>query len=82
MPTTHEIAPFDVVELTVPIECAPAGSRGAVLEMLDEDTAMVEVMTMPLEPILERIVAAPLSKLRRMGGRAPILPDTPGDVAA
>lgn len=69
MPVTHEneIALFDKVELTEAIEAAPAGSKGTVVELLDHDTAMVEVMTMPLQPALDRIVVAPLTKLRRIG---------------
>jgi hypothetical protein len=66
MPATHEISCFDTVELVESVETAPAGSRGAVVELLDDDTAMVEVMTMPLEPALDRIVVAPLTKLRHM----------------
>ena len=66
MPATHEITLFDMVELTEAVETAPAGSRGGVVELLDKDTAMVEVMTMPLEPALDRIVVAPLAKLRRV----------------
>jgi len=78
MPTTHEIALFDTVELTEAVETAPAGSRGGVVELLDDDTAMVEVMTMPLEPALDRIVVAPLAKLRRI----PAAPAKAKDVAA
>ena len=81
MSTTHKIALFDTVELTEAVETAPAGSRGGVVELLDDDTAMVEVMTMPLEPALDRIVVAPLAKLRRVGGR-PITAAKPKDVAA
>jgi hypothetical protein len=66
MPAVREIALLDTVELTEPIECAPAGSRGGVLELLDGDVAMVEITTMPLEPALDRIVFAPLVKLRRV----------------
>jgi hypothetical protein len=69
MPTTHEIALFDTVELTEAVETAPAGSRGGVVELLDDDTAMVEVMTMPPEPALDRIVVAPLAKLRRIAAK-------------
>jgi hypothetical protein len=81
MPTTHEIALFDTVELIETVETAPAGSRGGVVELLDDNTAMVEVMTMPLEPVLDRIVVAPLGKLRRVGGH-PITPAKSKDVAA
>lgn len=66
MPAIHEITLFDMVELTEATETAPAGSRGGVLELLDDDMAMVEVMTMPLEPVLDRIVVVPLAKLRRV----------------
>lgn len=74
MPATDEIALFDRVELTETTETAPAGSRGGVVELLDDDTAIVEVMTMPLEPAVDRIVVVPLAKLRRV-------PDTPGKPA-
>jgi hypothetical protein len=67
MPATYEIALFDLVELTEPVETAPAGSRGGVVEMLGDDKAMVEVTTMPLDPVLNRIVVVPLSQLRRVG---------------
>jgi hypothetical protein len=67
MPAIREIAALDLVELTDAAEGAPAGSRGGVLELRDETVAMVEITTMPLEPILNRIVFVPLSKLRRIG---------------
>jgi hypothetical protein len=67
MPATHEITLFDTVELTDAVETAPAGSRGGVVELLDDDKAVVEVTTMPLEPLLDRIVVVPLAKLRRVG---------------
>jgi hypothetical protein len=67
MPATHEITLFDLVELTEAVETAPAGSRGGVVELLGDDKAMVEITTMPLDPVLDRIVVAPLSKLRRVG---------------
>ncbi|MGH8980755.1 MAG: hypothetical protein ACRDWE_07030 [Acidimicrobiales bacterium] len=66
MPATHEITLYDMVELTEDIESAPAGSRGGVVELLGDDMTLVEVMTMPLEPALDRIVFAPLAKLRRV----------------
>lgn len=34
--------------------------------MLDGDKAIVEVTTMPSEPMLDRIVVVPLAKLRRV----------------
>lgn len=67
MPAIREIAALDLVELTEAAEGAPAGSRGGVLELRDETVAMVEITTMPPEPILNRIVFVPLSKLRRIG---------------
>lgn len=67
MPAIREITTLDLVELTEAAEGAPAGSRGGVLELRDEAVAMVEITTMPLEPILNRIVFVPLSKLRRIG---------------
>jgi hypothetical protein len=67
MPATDAIALSDLVELTETVETAPAGSRGGVIELLDDDKAMIEVTTMPLNPVLDRIIVAPLSKLRRVG---------------
>ena len=67
MPAVREITTLDIVELTEPVEGVPAGSRGGVLELRDGDVAMIEITTMPLEPILDRIVFAPLSQLRRIG---------------
>ncbi len=66
MPITHEITLYDTVELTADTETAPAGARGGVVELLDGDKAMVEVTTMPSEPLLERVVVVPLAKLRRV----------------
>ncbi len=66
MPAIREITTLDLVELTEPVDDAPAGSRGGVLELRDGDAAMVEITSMPLEPILDRIVFIPLSKLRRV----------------
>ncbi len=66
MPATREITLYDTVELTVDVETAPAGARGGVVELLDGDKAMVEVTTMPSEPLLDRIVVVPLAKLRRV----------------
>jgi hypothetical protein len=63
MAIAHKITPFDIVELTEPIDEAPAGARGGVLELYRPEIAMVEI----LEPKLggaERIIFAPLDKLR------------------
>jgi hypothetical protein len=67
MLATHDITLFDLVELTEAVETAPAGARGGVVELLGDDKALVEVTTMPVDPVLDRIVAVPLSKLRRVG---------------
>ena len=66
MPAIHEITLFGMVELTEAVETAPVGSRGAVVELLGDDKAMVEVTSMPPEPLLDRIVVVPLAKLRRI----------------
>jgi len=66
MPIAHEITLYDTVELTADTETAPAGARGGVVELLDGDKAMVEVTTVPAEPLLDRIVVVPLAKLRRV----------------
>jgi predicted nucleic acid-binding protein len=53
----------DIVELTEPVDDAPAGARGGVLELRPGGTAMIEIT----EPVLDaaaRIVFAPLRKLR------------------
>ncbi|HKG39678.1 MAG TPA: hypothetical protein VKB25_11860 [Conexibacter sp.] len=65
MPRTRAISAFDTVELIEPVDEAPAGSRGGVLEMTDPGTAMVEVVAPDLGPV-ERIVFAPLASLRRV----------------
>ena len=43
MAVAHRIAEFDTVELTEPVDDAPAGARGGVLELHPDDTAMVEI---------------------------------------
>lgn len=60
-----DIAAFDLVELTEAADDAPAGARGGVLELMGRETAMVEVMTPPLDG-LARIVFAPVATLRRV----------------
>jgi len=65
MPRTNAISAFDTVELVDPVDDAPAGARGGVLEMTDVGTAMVEV-TSPELDAAERIVFAPLAALRRV----------------
>lgn len=67
MASVREITSLDLVELTEPVGNVPAGSRGGVLELRDDGMAMLEIMTMPAEPILDRIVFAPVANLRRVG---------------
>jgi hypothetical protein len=69
MAVTREIAAFDLVELAEPVDAAPAGARGGVLEIAPDGTAMVEVTDPELEG-LERIVFCPVSALRPASGRA------------
>lgn len=66
MAVVREIAAFDRVELLESVDDAPAGARGGVLDLRDDDTAMVEITTPELDPAV-RIVFAPLAKLRRLG---------------
>lgn len=63
--TDARLSLYDHVQLTEAVDDAPAGARGAVLEFVNHTTAMVEVLTPDLD-ILERIVFAPLSVLRRV----------------
>ncbi len=63
MAVIREIAAFDLVELAEPVDAAPAGARGGVLEIAPDGTAMVEVTEPELEG-LERIVFCPVSALR------------------
>lgn len=65
MPAVREITAFDLVELLEPVDDAPAGARGGVLELRSGDTAMVEITTPQLDAAA-RIVFVPLSKLRRV----------------
>jgi hypothetical protein len=64
MPALREITTYDLVELTEPIDGIPAGARGGVLELREGDRAMVEITSLPLDAV-DRILFAPLSKLRR-----------------
>ncbi|MGH2878050.1 MAG: hypothetical protein ACRDK4_00350 [Solirubrobacteraceae bacterium] len=66
MPAVSNIAALDLVELTEPLDGLPAGARGGVLELADEDTAMVEITSLSLDAA-ERIVFVPLTKLHRVG---------------
>lgn len=66
MPATHQISAFDKVELTEAIDSAPAGASGTVLDLLNDGAAIVEISSIPIEPILDRLVFAPIDKLRRI----------------
>jgi hypothetical protein len=65
MAVVREIAAFDRVELLEPVDDAPAGARGGVLELLEGKVAMVEITTPELDPAV-RIVFVPVVKLRRV----------------
>lgn len=65
MAVVREITAFDRVELLEPVDDAPAGARGGVLELRDGNIAMVEITTPELDPAA-RIVFVPLGKLRRL----------------
>jgi hypothetical protein len=65
MPAVHEITALDLVELTALTEGIPAGARGGVLELRDDNTAMVEITSLPLDSA-ERIIFVSLAKLRRV----------------
>jgi len=65
MAVVREITAFDRVELLEPIDDAPAGARGGVLELRDRDTAMVEITAPELDPAA-RIIFVPLVKFRRV----------------
>ena len=58
MPTTDKIALLDVIELTEPFDGIPAGATGGVLELRHDDTALVEITSIP-ELDLERIDLPP-----------------------
>lgn len=64
IPAIRDITALDLVELTAPTEGIPVGARGGVLELRDDNTAMVEITSLPLDSV-ERIIFVPLAKLRR-----------------
>lgn len=64
MATVHEIGASDLVELTEPVDGAPAGARGGVDKVFGDGRAMVELTSLPAEMGLDRILVIPLSKLR------------------
>lgn len=64
MAVAREISIGDWVELVEPAGVAPGGSEGGITDLLDNGMVIVELMTMPLEPILDRIVIVKPSQLR------------------
>jgi hypothetical protein len=78
MTTTDKLEVLDIVELTEPIDDIPAGATGGLLELMEENTAMVEITSIPELDAVERIIFPPLAKLRRI----PATRDKPRDVAA
>jgi hypothetical protein len=64
MATARDISIGDPVELIEAAEMAPAGARGGITDVLDNGMVIVELMTMPLEPVLDRIAVVEPSQLR------------------
>lgn len=64
MATVRQIAQYDLVELTERVDAAPEGARGAVLELLRSGTVAEVEITEPELAGLDRIVYAPVAKLR------------------
>jgi len=62
----------DVVELTKAADRAPSGAQGGVTDILDEDRVIVEVTTLPPEPVLDRIVVVPPATLRVIKGQTQV----------
>jgi len=65
MAVVRDITAFDRVELIEPVDDAPAGAQGGVLELLEGKTAMVEITTPELDTA-DRIIFVPLAILRRV----------------
>jgi hypothetical protein len=64
MATTRQIGLYDIVELLEPIDAAPAGATGPVIEFIRNGTvAEIEIREPRLEG-LDGIVHATLDKLR------------------
>ncbi len=67
MSATDKLEVLDVIELTEPVDGIPASATGGLLELVDENTAMVEITSLPELDAVERIIFPPLTKLRRIG---------------
>jgi hypothetical protein len=63
MTETQRLAPFDIVELIEPVDAAPQGARGGLIDELGGDNVIVEVMEPELDG-LDRLVFARLDQLR------------------
>lgn len=64
MATTRHVGLYDIIELLEPIDAAPAGAQGPVIEFLRDGTvAEIEIREPHLEG-LDSIVYATLDKLR------------------
>lgn len=65
MATVGQIELYDIVELLEPIDAAPAGAHGPVIEFLRDGTvAEIELTEPKFDDALDRIVYATLDKLR------------------
>jgi hypothetical protein len=64
MAVTREIAIGEPVELRETVGRAPAGARGGVTDVLGDGKVIVELTSLPAEPVLDRIVIVPVAKLR------------------
>jgi hypothetical protein len=64
MPALREITTFDLVELVESVGGIPAGASGGVLEVRDDEIAVVEITSLPLDAV-DRVIFVPLAKLRR-----------------
>jgi hypothetical protein len=64
MAVAREIVIGDLVELTEPVGAARAGARGGITDLLDDGRVIVELTSLPLEPVLDRLVVVSPAKLR------------------
>jgi hypothetical protein len=63
--TIREIQLYDIVEVLEPVDAAPAGSRGGVIEFVGDNHEIAEIeITDPKLDGLDAIVYTTLDKLR------------------
>jgi hypothetical protein len=64
--TTREIHLYDIVELLEPVDAAPAGARGGVLEFVGDNrhVAQIEITEPKFDDVLDSIVYATPDQLR------------------